>query len=304
MDKTKALKKDQKKSSRRSSKTSPSQQKIVEYSDVSSNELSTPEQGEIPSDGLSVVSDDEITPTPGPATSERSMHHSSIYEPIDDDDDELEKIMDADRFSDSMSDTNKKRKKTKKKLKKGKKSKKKKKRRRHDSDSVEEISDEDNLVDNLRKKNDEPGTPPLDQVSYTPKHKYKVSSPSNYCHINDSPNSIISADDKKEYSSPHTPPMPKKVTEESSKGRNSSLSSSTSNKVSSKKRRASPDRDRSSKDYRSVGGRGGRSRSPYDYDSRRYVERERSPAYRRSDRSPYSNSHKYRSSGGGRRRSR
>jgi hypothetical protein len=278
MDKIKASKKEQKKSSRRSSKTSPSQQKIVEYSDVSSNELSTPEQGEIPSDGLSVVSEEEITP--GPATNERNMHHSSIYEPIDDDDDELVKNMEtADRFSDSLSDSNKKRKKTKKKLKKGKKSKKKKKRRRHSTDSVESISDEETL------KNDEPATPPLEQVSYTPKHKYKANSPSIYCHINDSPNSIIS-DDKKEYSSPHTPPMPKKVTEESSKGRNSSLSSSTSNKVSSKKRRASP--ERSTKDYRVRG----RSRSPYEYESRRYVERERSP-YRR-DRTPYSNSHKYR----------
>jgi hypothetical protein len=280
MDKIKASKKEQKKSSRRSSKTSPSQQKIVEYSDVSSNELSTPEQGEIPSDGLSVVSEEEITP--GPATIERNMHHSSIYEPIDDDDDELVKNMGtADRFSDSLSDSNKKRKKTKKKLKKGKKSKKKKKRRRHSTDnSVESISDEETL------KDDEPATPPLEQVSYTPKHKYKASSPSIYCHINDSPNSIIS-DDKKEYSSPHTPPMPKKVIEESSKGRNSSLSSTTSNKISSKKRRASP--ERSTKDYRV---RGGRSRSPYEYESRRYVERERTP-YRR-DRSPYSNSHKYR----------
>jgi cyclin-dependent kinase 12/13 len=281
MDKSKATKKEQKKSSRRSSKTSPSQQKIVEYSDVSSNELSTPEQGEIPSDGLSVVSEEEITP--GPATNERSMHHSSIYEPIDDDDDELEKIMDADRFSDSMSDSNKKRKKTKKKLKKGKKSKKKKKRRRHSTDSVEEISDDEilgSLSSRQSKKNDEPGTPPLDQVSYTPKHKYKASSPSNYCHINDSPNSIVS-DEKKEYSSPHTPPMPKKVIEESSKGRNSSISSSTSNKVSSKRRRVSP--ERSSKDYRV---RGGRSRSPYEYESRRYVERDRSP-YRQRDRSPY-----------------
>lgn len=304
MDTQKPLKKESKKS-RRSSKASPGQHKIVEYSDVSSNELSAPEQGEIPSDdGLSAVSDDEIAPATTAASSVERIAGSnnvdnSIYEPIDDDDDEeLEKIMDADRLSgDSMSDpsVDRKRKKSKKKPKKGKKSKKKKKRRRHNSsdESIEEISDDEAFSDHgavVGKKTlkPEPGTPPLDQISYTPKYNPKYKSPP-YCHVNDSSDSIISVD-KKEYSSPHTPPMPKKVIEESSKGRNSSLSSSTSNKVSSKKRRTSPPPEqRPSKDYRVRV----RSRSPYEYESRRY-ERERSP-YRQRERSPYSNSHKYRS---------
>lgn len=162
------------KKSRKSSKTSPGgNQRLVEYSDVSSNELSAPEAGELPSDGLSIVSDDEIT-TMGPSTI--NNNNNSIYEPIDDDDDELEKLMDGDGFSDTFSESTKRKKKQKKKQKKTKKSKKRKKRKRSSDESIEEISDDEALLDSVDEKSDKPveegGTPPLDQISYTPKNKF------------------------------------------------------------------------------------------------------------------------------------
>lgn len=184
MDKSTKNSKSQKKS-KKSSKSSKSSsdshnQRLVEYSDVSSNELSAPEAGELPSDGLSIVSDDEIS-TVG------TNNNNSIYEPIDDDDEELEKLMEGDGFSD-FSESNKRKKKQKKKQKKVKKSKKRKKRRRSSEESIEEISDDEALLDSVddgkhSKRLDEGGTPPLDQISYTPKNKfdgYTPISPGNY----------------------------------------------------------------------------------------------------------------------------
>lgn len=170
------------KKSKKSSKSSPSHnQRLVEYSDVSSNELSAPEAGELPSDGLSIVSDDEIS-TIGTSTNNNNNNNNSIYEPIDDDDDELEKMMDGDVFSDTFSESTKRKKKQKKKQKKVKKSKKRKKRRRSSEDSVEEISDDEELLDSADgdkndKRTDEGGTPPLDQISYTPKNKFDAYTP-------------------------------------------------------------------------------------------------------------------------------
>jgi hypothetical protein len=218
------------KKSKKSSKLSP-QHKLVEYSDVSSNELSAPEAGEL-SDGLSIVSDDEIS-TIG--------NNNNIYEPIDDDDDELEKMMDNDNtFSDendAYSDTTsaRKRKKQKKKSKKVKKSKKRKRRRKSASESIEEISEDDAIfdqVDNAKKSEDGSFTPPLDQISYTPKnHRFTPSA-------NNTPDSPLSSDihsKRNDYNSPHTPPMPTKTKisddsrismHQSASGRHSSLSSS------------------------------------------------------------------------------
>lgn len=243
MEKLSKYSKKSKKSS--SSKTSPQHQRLVEYSDVSSNELSAPEAGELPSDGLSIVSDDEIS-TIG--------NNNNIYEPIDDDDDELEKMMDGDQYSDTYSDNTatKKRKKQKKKSKKLKKSKK-RKRRRKSSDSIEEISEDDAILDEVdnAKKIDDGFTPPLDQISYTPKRKFidgytpiSHGSPS----INASPDSplsdgivvvpVSSKSKRNDYRSPHTPPMPsiksKLINDERAghhqiaSGRHSSLSSSKS----------------------------------------------------------------------------
>lgn len=168
------------KKSKKSSKSSSDghNQRLVEYSDVSSNELSAPEAGELPSDGLSIVSDDEIS-TIGTNTN----NNNSIYEPIDDDDDELEKMMDGDVFSDTFSESTKRKKKQKKKQKKIKKSKKRKKRRRSSEDSVEEISDDEALLDGVNddksvNRLEEGGTtPPLDQISYTPKNKFDAYTP-------------------------------------------------------------------------------------------------------------------------------
>lgn len=198
---------------------------------MSSNELSAPEAGELPSDGLSIVSDDEIS-TIG--------NNNNIYEPIDDDDDELEKLMDGDVFSESYSDatSSKKRKKQKKKSKKLKKSKKRKKRRKS-SDSIEEISEDDTILDEVDnvKKQDDGFTPPLDQISYTPKRKIEGGytpisrgTPS----INATPESPLSDEagtsKRNDYRSPHTPPIPhKRIDERVSgliSGRHSSLSSS------------------------------------------------------------------------------
>lgn len=170
MDKSTKNSKSQKKSKKSSKSSSDGHnQRLVEYSDVSSNELSAPEAGELPSDGLSIVSDDEIS-TVG------TNNNNSIYEPIDDDDDELEKLMDGDGFSDTFSDSNKRKKKQKKKQKKVKKSKKRKKRRRSSEESIEMISDDETLLDGAEDKHskrlDEGGTPPLDQISYTPKNKF------------------------------------------------------------------------------------------------------------------------------------
>jgi hypothetical protein len=281
-------------------------QRLVEYSDVSSNELSAPEAGELPSDGLSIVSDDEIS-TVG------TNNNNSIYEPIDDDDEELEKLMDGDGFSDTFSDSNKRKKKQKKKQKKVKKSKKRKKRRRSSEESIEEISDDEALLDSVddgkhSKRIDEGGTPPLDQISYTPKNKfdgYTPISPGDYTLaqtldtsidvlcvpgtspiLNASPESLNSADippgttsinKRSEYRSPHTPPMPKKIDDLSrghgvSGGRQSSLSSSTSAKTSSKKRHPTPERSSS---YRKRTRSRDRDNSPYEYESRRYRERDR-----------------------------
>ncbi|KAG5666400.1 hypothetical protein PVAND_014429 [Polypedilum vanderplanki] len=289
------------KKSRKSSRSSPSHnQRLVEYSDVSSNELSAPEAGELPSDGLSIVSDDE-----SPTIGNNNNNNNNIYEPIDDDDDELEKLMDddddEDMFSDSFSDSNsKKRKKSKKKSKKLKKSKK-RKRRRKSSDSIEEISEDDAILDEVdhggQKTTEDGFTPPLDQISYTPKRKFNTYTPISRS-INGSPESPLSASrhtiagssKRSDYRSPHTPPMPVKTTKHNDErdrgghvsGRHSSLSSSTSQKgitiisssSTSKKRHISPERSSSyRKRTRS------RERSPlYDYDSnsRRRRERERS----------------------------
>lgn len=272
------------------SKSSPgNNQRLVEYSDVSSNELSAPEAGELPSDGLSIVSDDEISTI---GTSTNNNNNNSIYEPIDDDDDELEKLMDCDGFSDTFSESTKRRKKQKKKHKKLKKSKKRKKQRKSSGESVEEISDDEALltVHKSEKKTEEGGTPPLEQISYTPKNKfdaYTPISPGTSPILNASP--VSNSDNKRnDYRSPHTPPMPKKIAEEASRGhgattggRHSSMSSSASLKASTKKRHATPERSSS---YR----KRSRSRegSPYEYDSRRYRERERAS-------SPYSSGRKY-----------
>ena len=169
--------KSQKKSKKSSKSSSDSHnQRLVEYSDVSSNELSAPEAGELPSDGLSIVSDDEIS-TIGTNTN----NNNSIYEPIDDDDEELEKLMDGD-FSDTFSESNKRKKKQKKKQKKVKKSKKRKKRRQSSEESIEEISDDEALLDSVddgkhNKRLEEGGTPPLEQISYTPKNKFDSYTP-------------------------------------------------------------------------------------------------------------------------------
>lgn len=199
---------------------------------MSSNELSAPEAGELPSDGLSIVSDDEIS-TIG--------NNNNIYEPIDDDDDELEKLMDGDGYSETYSDatSSKKRKKQKKKSKKLKKSKKRKKRRKS-SDSIEEISEDDAILDEVdnAKKLDDGFTPPLDQISYTPKRKFEGGytpisrgTPS----INATPESPLSDEapgtsKRNDYRSPHTPPIPHKRADERGSalisGRHSSLSSS------------------------------------------------------------------------------
>lgn len=314
------------KKSKKSSKSSPSHnQRLVEYSDVSSNELSAPEAGELPSDGLSIVSDDEISTIDTANTN----NNNSIYEPIDDDDDELEKMMDGDGFSgDTFSESSKRKKKQKKKQKKLKKSKKRKKRRRSSEESIEEISDDEALLDSvdgdkIEKRTDEGGTPPLDQISYTPKNKFDAYTPispgeasSSVCPpgkrplpsfllgtspiLNASPESLLSdappgtnsaPNKRNDYRSPHTPPMPKKLAEDLSRGhgvaaggRQSSLSSSASQKVTAKKRHASPERSNS---YR----KRSRSRdgSPYEYESRRYRDRDRD---RMS--SPYGSGRKYR----------
>jgi hypothetical protein len=240
--------------------------------------LSAPEAGELPSDGLSIVSDDEIS-TIG--------NNNNIYEPIDDDDDELEKLMDGDGFSETYSDatSSKKRKKQKKKSKKLKKSKKRKKRRQS-SDSIEEISEDDAILDEVDnvKKLDDGFTPPLDQISYTPKRKIEGGytpisrgTPS----INATPESPLSDEagtsKRNDYRSPHTPPIPhKRIDERVSglvSGRHSSLSSSTSQKGAARKRHPSPERSSS---YRKRSR--SRERSPFDYDSnRRRRDRERSP---------------------------
>lgn len=313
---------------KKSSKSSPSHnQRLVEYSDVSSNELSAPEAGELPSDGLSIVSDDEIS-TIGTSTNNNN-NNNSIYEPIDDDDDELEKMMDGDGFSDTFSESTKRKKKQKKKQKKVKKSKKRKKRRQSSEDSVEEISDDEELLDSADggkndKRIEEGGTPPLDQISYTPKKKFDDYTPispgqcwKSFRNLNDfadtflvlgtspilnaSPESIISdappgtnsSNKRNDYRSPHTPPMPKKLSDEQSRvhgivtgGRHSSLSSSTSQKAAAKKRHLTPERSNSyRKRTRSRDG------SPYEYDSRRYRDRERE---RERASSPYGSGRKYR----------
>lgn len=198
---------------------------------MSSNELSAPEAGELPSDGLSIVSDDEIS-TIG--------NNNNIYEPIDDDDDELEKLMDdGDLYSDTFSDatSSKKRKKQKKKSKKLKKSKKRKKRRKSENESIEEISEDDTILDEVDnvKKLDDGFTPPLDQISYTPKRRNEYTpisrgTPS----INATPESPMSDEagtsKRNDYRSPHTPPMPLKSSRADERGhlsgRHSSMSSS------------------------------------------------------------------------------
>lgn len=178
MEKNTKSSKSQKKSKKSSKSSSDGHnQRLVEYSDVSSNELSAPEAGELPSDGLSIVSDDEIS-TIGTNTN----NNNSIYEPIDDDDDELEKMMDGDVFSDTFSESTKRKKKQKKKQKKVKKSKKRKKRRQSSEESIEEISDDEALLDSVdndknNKRLEEGGTPPLDQISYTPKNKFDAYTP-------------------------------------------------------------------------------------------------------------------------------
>lgn len=312
--------KSQSKKSKKSSKSSPNH-RLVEYSDVSSNELSAPEAGELPSDGLSIVSDDEIS-TIGAST---NNNNNSIYEPIDDDDDELEKMMDGDVFSDSFSEStnSKRKKKQKKKQKKLKKSKKRRKRRRSSEESVEEISDDEALLDGAESKKDkraeEGGTPPLDQISYTPKNKYDAYTPISPGEsttsrrrrhvsqrfsdvlgtspiLNASPESLSDAppgtntiNKRNDYRSPHTPPMPKKQHDDSARGhgvtsggRHSSMSSSASQKVPVKKRHATPERSSS---YRKRAH--SRDGSPYEYESRRYRERDRAS-------SPYSSGRKYR----------
>lgn len=186
----------QSKKLKKPSKSSPgNNQRLVEYSDVSSIELSgpesAPEAGELPSDGLSIVSDDENSPI-GTST---NNNNNSIYEPIDDDDDEMEKLMVGDGFSDTFSEFNKRSKEMGKKSKKQRKVKKSKKRKKSDrgkrvkkkrssEDSIEEISDDETLLssdDGVKIKNDkriaEGATPPLETISYTPKNKYDAYTP-------------------------------------------------------------------------------------------------------------------------------
>lgn len=285
--------KPQSKKSKKTSKSSPGgNQKLVEYSDVSSNELSAPEAGELPSDGLSIVSDDEISTIDATSTNNNN-NNNSIYEPIDDDDEELEKLMDADAFSDSFDEASKRKKKTKKKRRKLKKSKKRKKQRRSSEESIEEISDDEALLDSADgdKTSKRPavgGTPPLDQISFTPKNKfnsYTPISPGTSPILNASPESLSDAppgttnpsSKRNSYRSPHTPPLPKKLADEISRnhggataGRHSSISSSASQKASTKKRHPSPERERTNS-YRS---KRSRDNSPY-YESRRYREKDR-----------------------------
>lgn len=301
------------KKSKKASKASPgNNQKLVEYSDVSSNELSAPEAGELPSDGLSIVSDDEISTIDATSTNNNNNNNNSIYEPIDDDDEELEKLMDADAFSDSFDDSSKRKKKTKKKRKKLKKSKKRKKQRRSSEESIEEISDDEALLDSADgdKTSKRPavgGTPPLDQISFTPKKKfnsYTPISPGTSPILNASPESLSDAppgttnpsSKRNSYRSPHTPPLPKKLADEISRShggvsaRHSSISSSASQKASTKKRHPSPERERTTS-YRKRAH--SRDTSPYDYDSRRYRERDRERERERAS-SPYGSSRKYR----------
>lgn len=105
--------------------------------------------------------------------------------------------------------------------------------------------------------------------------------------MSDAPPGTTSIIKRNEYRSPHTPPMPKKVAEDLSRGhgltsggRQSSLSSSTSAKLSKKRHAVTPERS-------SVYRKRTRSRdtSPYEYESRRYRERVSSP---------YGSSRKYR----------
>ena len=187
--------KTQSKKLKKPSKPSPGvNQRLVEYSDVSSIELSgpesAPEAGELPSDGLSIVSDDENSTI---GTSTNINNNNSIYEPIDDDDDEMEKLMVGDGFSDTFNDFNKRSKELGKKSKKQKKVKKSKKRKKSErgkrgkkkkssEDSVEEISDDETLLssddgDKNDKRIEESATPPLDTISYTPKNKYEAYTP-------------------------------------------------------------------------------------------------------------------------------
>lgn len=107
----------------------------------------------------------------------------------------------------------------------------------------------------------------------------------------DAPPGTTSLIKRNEYRSPHTPPMPKKVAEELSRGhgltsggRQSSLSSSTSAKLSKKRHAVTP--ERSSAYHKRTRSRD-RDTSPYEYDSRRFRERERAS-------SPYGSSRKYR----------
>jgi hypothetical protein len=202
---------------RKSSRSSPSHsQRLVEYSDVSSNELSAPEAGELPSDGLSIVSDDEIS-TPGGGTN----NNNNIYEPIDDDDEEaLDKLLEDD--DEAFSEGRPKRRKGKRKAKKVKKAKK-RKRRRQSSDSIEEISEDDAILDEVehKKKVEDGFTPPLDQISYTPKRKFEAYTPISTRSVNGSPGSpmegvvgmltVAGSSKRGEYRSPHTPPMPVKA---------------------------------------------------------------------------------------------
>lgn len=329
MEKSTKSAKTQSKKSKKLKSSPGSNQRLVEYSDVSSEDLSAPEAGELPSDGLSIVSDDEISTIGTSTTNNNNNNINSIYEPIDDDDDELEKMMDGDGFSDTFSESTKRKKKQKKKQKKLKKSKKRKKRRHSsDEESIEEISDDEALLDSVDgdknvKRIEEGGTPPLDPISYTPKNKYDAYtpiSPGKICHhfkllfrsfhacfilgtspiLNASPDSILSdappgtnsSNKRNDYRSPHTPPMPKKLVEELSRGgghgitsigRHSSISSSASQKVASKKRHATTP-ERSSSYRKRAHSRDG---SPYEYESRRYRERDRVS-------SPYGSGRKYR----------
>lgn len=107
--------------------------------------------------------------------------------------------------------------------------------------------------------------------------------------LSDAPPGTTTINKRNDYRSPHTPPMPKKQIEELSRGhgttaggRHSSMSSTASQKVS-RKRRASP--ERSSNSYRKRAH--SRDGSPYEYESRRYRERERAS-------SPYGSGRKYR----------
>lgn len=159
-----------------------------------------------------------------------TINNNNIYEPIDDDDEELEKLMDNDNYSDAtFSDgtSSKKRKKQKKKSKKLKKSKKRKKRRKSSNESIEEISEDDAVLDEVdhavvgKKKIEDGFTPPLEQISYTPKNY----SPPSMAATPESPSSDGGAGGGKrnDYRSPHTPPIPYS---KSQHGRHSSLSSS------------------------------------------------------------------------------